>query len=430
LNRTGKTIKYKKYISKEGEEEEKETMKIEDPYLVIKCDGEKCEGITVSDKDFYENSEKEYADNYGTVIHCKKRSDNDLVDCSIETRISGFYTNSQKELIQCKSTGCTTVEPTAFKNVIPNYYLNGNTLEDVEYPIIICKYQEDDQEDADDEQGDQQLNYLKDGCNVGNPLRGICNDKEKCLELPFYPFTFSNLFVNSGKPMSLIACTILIKKEDGEQNINYSYSCNIIESENMSYYITIESETETMDIMGSLIECIVISNEENSCIEYEKNTLGSSYYINTINKNKIIKCDNKGCITEIGYNYYIDGCIEENDDDNDNDDEITYVINANCYKDSTESASGIIDCTKDNCKKIKGDNRSVYIRGDGEGLLICASDNCKDIESPDREKTFINGSYEKSTKPIIIWDGEKEKWESEAAMAKKLYLNGNSGDEG
>jgi len=271
LDRTGRTIKYIKGIT-----DNDEIVSIQDPYIreekgnlytindtaVVKCNSEKCNKIDVKDKDFYENSKKKFGNESGTVIQCvledpntnEINTYNKYIKCTLDKKISGFYTNSQKELIKCSSTGCSTTSPEEFKeitNEVPKYFLNGNVINDKENPIIICQYI---------------VETNKDGCYINKPFRNECTN-----DCPKYPYTVNNLFVNSGAPMSLISCEIIISGDSDSQSKNYS--CNLIEAKDFSYYITSEGETSNNNIKGSLIKCTVISNE-NSCFEFTKELLG------------------------------------------------------------------------------------------------------------------------------------------------------------
>jgi len=371
---------------------------------VIQCNGENCKSITVEDKDFYENLERKYENESGTLIKCNKNSNNsEYIECTIENKTSGFYTNSQKELIHCTSDGCSTIEPKTFEEIteiIPKYYINGNSGNDPDYPIIICQYSND---------------KVNKGCRIGKPFREIFHydyiDQQK------YPITFNNLFVDSGAMMSLISCKIIL---NGNTENQTTYHCDLINAEDYSYYITsksesfVENEAFNNNIKASLIECIASENKYYSCKEYEKDKLGQSYYINTIHENKVIHCSEEGCITKIGINYYIKGCTKTMDD-------IYNGVKVNCY----ESISELIDCTSNKCKYIVSNNREIYIKGDGEGLILCENDQCQEIEG-NKQEVFINGSTkDKSVKPIIVY--EEEKWRSREGMANALYLNGNHG---
>ena len=173
---------------------------------------------------------------------------NKYIKCSLENKIHGFFTNTQRELISCQMKDCSVKEANEFiyiANNIPKYYINGNVENDPEYPIIICSYTED----------------INNGCKTGKPFRNKCTNN-----CPEYPIKFNNLFVNSGKPMSLISCTINIEGDLNDQEI--TYECKLIYAKDFSYYITSESETVVEGIKGSLIKCTVMSNGENSCIEY------------------------------------------------------------------------------------------------------------------------------------------------------------------
>jgi len=432
LDRTGRTIKH---INGLFDTEGNAVSKIEDPYIkeedgklkiddtiVVKCDGERCEKIAINDNDFYENSEKNYGNESGTVIQCIEEDPNNKQiqnyskynKCTIVNKTLGFYTNTQKELVSCNTSGCTTIEPIAFKeitDVIPRYYINENTINDPENPIIICRYIENVED------------HENKGCRYDKPLRGECSN-----ECPDYPITFNNLFVNSGKPMSLISCSIVINGTFEHQS--QSYSCNLIDAKDLSYYITSENNSSFVPLKkSSLIECTVITDGYNSCIEFENEKLGLSYYINTINDNKIIDCDTSGCITEIGYNYYIDGCNKDENDEANN-------IKVNCYKSSSES---LISCSGNNCKKSKGTNRGIYIKGDGIGLISYKNEKYKEIDGSDintvnnanndiKNNAFINGANEKNDKPVITLNGVK--WQSQTAISNNLYLNGNSEKQG
>ena len=305
-------------------------------------------------------------------------------------------------MISCKANGCSTTEPTKFndENIPKYYYLNGNVSNDPDNPIIICKYikpttnNSSKRNSYSSEIAIREIkDSINDGCIVSKPL--------------------NELFINYGTPMSLISCKIV------NSDNNKNYSCNLIKAKDFSYYIT----SETSKKKESLIECTVKSNEY-SCIEYEKSQLGSSYYINTLNDYKIIKCDINGCTTEDGQNYYIDGCTINNNDLENID------KNTNCYIDNTESMSELINCSGKSCIKINGVNRDIYIKGDGEGLILCESNKCKEIENSEFDKTFINGSNEKNSKLIIIYDNNNKKWISSSVISNTLYLNGNSGEEG
>jgi len=92
-------------------------------------------------------------------------------------------------------------------------------------------------------------------------------------------------------------------------------------------------------------------------------TLGSLFYINSISNNKIIKCDNTGCISEKGYNYFIDGCNVIS--------EINPTENFNCYNDNSASISELINFSGETYKKMMGSNREAYIKRDGIGLITC-----------------------------------------------------------
>jgi len=85
--------------------------------------------------------------------------------------------------------------------------------------------------------------------------------------------------------MSLISCPIIIKNNEIK-----SYSCKIINSKELSYYISSKSEPIVENVKGTLIEYTVVTEGINSCVEFEKEKLGSSYYINAVHK-KIIKCE-------------------------------------------------------------------------------------------------------------------------------------------
>ena len=150
--------------------------------------------------------------------------------------------------------------------------------------------------------------------------------------------------------------------------------------------------------------------------------MGSSYYINTLNDYKIIKCDINGCTIEDGHNYYIDGCTISNNNLKNID------KNTNCYIDNTQSISELINCSSKSCIKVKGVNRDI--KGDGEGLIFCKSNKCQEIESSEFVKTFVNGSNEKNSKPIIIYDNNNNKQINSSVISNTLYLNGNSGEEG
>ena len=105
-------------------------------------------------------------------------------------------------------------------NNIPKYYINGNVENDHEYLIIICTYTDE----------------INNGCKAGKPFCEECID-----DCPKYPIQFKNLFVNSGKAMPLISCSIDIEGDVNEQEI--TYECNLIDATDLSYYITSESET-------------------------------------------------------------------------------------------------------------------------------------------------------------------------------------------
>jgi len=356
-----------------------------------------------------------YGNISGTVIICNEEDPNNkeiqnykkYIKCSVDNKTLGYYTNNQNDLVYCISNGCTTTEPSAFKEItktLPKYYINGNRVNDPENPLIICRYIENEED------------YENKGCRYGKPLR-----EEGLNDFTSYPVTFYNLFVNSGQSMSLISCSVVIKNESDHQSM--SYSCNLIEAKDLSYYITSENDSSFVPLIkASLIECSILTN---SCIEYEKENLRYSYYINTLNEKNIIKCDKGGCITVIGYNYYVDGCNENSNDDK-----------TNCYQNSSQSTSGLINCGNQNCIKSKGSPRSIYVKGNGIGLIRCSNEKCEAISDSDItsingdiiEKTFKNGGDDKNTNPIIVWNGIK--WESQRAISNALYLNGNSGTEG
>jgi len=264
-------------------------------------------------------------------------------------------------------------------------------MNDPKYPIIICQF--------------SSLTDNK-GCKIDKPFRDVLLynyiDQE-------YPITFNNLFVNSGAMMSLISCKIVL---NGNSENRATYKCSLIEANDYSYYITSESKTFIEnDIKPSLIECTKIVNEYISCKEFEKEKLGSSYYINSNNNSKIINCNEDGCMTKIGINYYMGGCSKTISDIN-ND------IKVNC----DESVSELIDCSGSKCKNIIGNNREIYIKGDGEGLIRCKNDICEEIEG-NKNGAYINGSKDKNIKPIIVY--KDNKWISQTAITNTLYLNGN-----
>jgi len=422
LDRTGRTIKYIKAKS-----DDDEVIKTEDPNIkkevdgtytiensiLVKCDGEnRCDKIDdIRDNDFYVNYEEKYTNEFYNIIQCMEVNPNNsepehynkYIKCSLENKTNGFFTNTQRELINCHTNDCSLMEGKEFENIaniIPKYYINGNVENDSEYPIIICTYTDE----------------INNGCEAGKPFRNEC-----IVDCPQYQIQFNNLFVNSGKAMSLISCTVDIEGELNDQEI--TYECKLIDATDFSYYITSDSETVIEGNKGSLIECTVVSKGENSCVEFVKETLGLSYYINSINNNKIIKCDNTGCISEKGYNYFIDGCSVKG--------ESSPSENLNCYNDNTESFSELINCSSGTCMKIMGSNRDVYIKGNGIGLITCNAESCEEIDDTDiKDKTLINGSNEKYTKPIIVFNHKTEKWEAQTAISNMLYLNGNNGIEG
>jgi len=417
LDRSGRTIKY---IKGSLDDDGNEIIETIDPNSnmntkVIQCNGESCTSITVEDKDFYENSERKYVDESSATIQCNQNSNNaaanQYIECTIKKSIaSGYYTNAQKELIHCSEEGCTTTEPKDFEeiaNVIPKYYMNGNSRNDASHPIIICKYSMEDEEENR-------------GCRVGKPFREVFLDYD-LTDQQDYPITFTNVFVNSGAVMSLISCDIVLRGSTEDQA---SYQCNLIQAEEYSYYITSESEafSEDESPKASLIECTTSADAViSSCKEYEKGKLGPSYYINAQQMKKIIGCQKGGCISKFGVNYYIEGCSRTAED-------INNGMKVNCY----ESVSELIDCSGNNssssskCKTTVGNRREFYIKGDGEGLIRCENDTCEEIEGNEQE-VFMNGSSkEKGVKPIIIY--EDEKWRSQTVLTNNaLYLNGNRG---
>eukprot|EP00833_Pecoramyces_ruminatium_P003287 jgi/Orpsp1_1/1177319/evm.model.c7180000060974.1 len=296
----------------------------------------------------------------------------------IEKEISGYYTNSQKELIACNYNSCSTKEKGEFKD-LPIYFLNGNRLNDEENPIIVC---------GNKGAGDTN------GCIVKNPLR----ENDCSSNCPEYPYKFNNLFINSEKWLSLIRCSINVNKTLSSYDFNYN--CQSIDAKDDSYYLSSYSESS----IENQKELLILCTNESSCKEFNNLNDLHGIFIDGIDDSSIISCDNEnGCSKEKGYNYYIAGNY-------------------------SEFNNILIDCCQGHCIKTIGINRGIYISGNGSELIKCDSIICDIIEEVSNDKIFLNGSNKKNTKPLIIY--KEDKWVSEKGISGKLYINGNNKEEG
>lgn len=90
--------------------------------------------------------------------------------------------------------------------------------------------------------------------------------------------------------------------------------------------------------------------------------------------------------------------------------------NSNCYTNINQSLNNLIYCSQNHYIKISGENRGIYISGNGSGLIKCTCSQCDklNIEGVLDEEIFLNGLNSRYLNPLIIY--KNDKWISEKAI--------------